>query len=127
MLPQHTNVMAGIALKIASVAVMLSVSSLIKASEGVPPGQLVFFRAFFAVPPIMLFLYGRGELAAGLRTRRPLAHLWRGLVGVCGITFSFIALTRLPLPEAVAIQYAMPLLIVLFGALILKETVRLYR
>jgi drug/metabolite transporter (DMT)-like permease len=39
----------------------------------------------------------------------------------------FFALTRLPLPESVAISYAMPLLIVVFGAVFLKENVRLYR
>ena len=119
--------MAGIGLKIISVAVFLSMASLLKASQGIPPGQLVFFRSFFAILPIVVFLVARGEFVAGLKTERPLSHLWRGLVGMGGMGFGFFALTRLPLPEAVAIQYAMPLLIVVFGALILKETVRLYR
>lgn len=119
--------MAGIGLKVASVAVFLSMASLIKAAEGVPPGQLVFFRSFFAILPIVVFLVARGEFVAGLRTQRPLGHLWRGLVGMGGMGFGFYAITHLPLPEAIAIQYAMPLLIVVFGALILKETVRLYR
>lgn len=119
--------MAGIGLKVTSVAVFLSMASLLKASEGIPPGQLVFFRSFFAILPIVAFLIARGQLVEGVKTRRPFSHLWRGLVGVGGMSFGFIALTRLPLPEAVAIQYAMPLLIVVFGALILKETVRLYR
>lgn len=119
--------MAGIGLKVASVAVFLTMASLLKASEGVPPGQLVFFRSFFAILPIVVFLTLRGELVAGLKTGRPLGHLGRGLVGVSGMGLGFFALTRLPLPEAVAIQYAMPLLIVVFGALFLKENVRLYR
>jgi drug/metabolite transporter (DMT)-like permease len=119
--------MAGIGLKVASVAVFLSMASLLKASEGIPPGQLVFFRSFFAILPIVLFLIARGEFVAGLKTKRPLGHLGRGLVGVCGMGLGFFALTQLPLPEAVAIQYAMPLLIVVFGAVFLKETVRLYR
>lgn len=123
----RSNPMAGIGLKVTSVAVFLSMASLLKASEGIPPGQLVFFRSFFAILPIVLFLVVRGEFVAGIKTERPLGHLWRGLVGVCGMGFAFFALTRLPLPEAVAIQYAMPLLIVVFGALILKEDVRLYR
>jgi drug/metabolite transporter (DMT)-like permease len=119
--------MVGIGLKVASVAVFLSMASLLKAAEGIPPGQLVFFRSFFAILPIVVFLIVRGEFVAGIKTERPLGHLWRGLVGVCGMGLGFFALTRLPLPEAVAIQYAMPLLIVVFGALFLKETVRLYR
>jgi drug/metabolite transporter (DMT)-like permease len=34
---------------------------------------------------------------------------------------------RLPLPEAVTLNYAMPLVIVVFSALFLNETIRLYR
>lgn len=123
----RSNPMGGIGLKVASVAIFLSMASLLKASEGVPLGQLVFFRSFFAILPIAAFLIVRGEFVAGMTTERSLGHLWRGLVGVCGMGLGFFALTRLPLPEAVAIQYAMPLLIVVFGALFLKETVRLYR
>jgi drug/metabolite transporter (DMT)-like permease len=119
--------MAGIGLKVVSVAVFLAMASLLKASEGIPPGQLVFFRSFFAILPIVIFLVLRGEFWEGIRTERPLAHLWRGAVGVCGMGLGFFALTRLPLAEAIAIQYAMPLLIVIFGAVLLKETVRLYR
>ncbi|HEY0917891.1 DMT family transporter [Devosia sp.] len=119
--------MAAIGLKIISVAVFLSMASLLKASEGIPPGQLVFFRSFFAILPIAVFLVARGELVSGAKTTHLASHVWRGLVGVGSMGFGFYALTKLPLPEAVTIQYATPLLIVVFGALILKESVRLYR
>lgn len=121
------NTMAGIGLKVLSVAVFLAMASLLKASEGIPPGQMVFFRSFFAILPIVVFLAARGELAVGIRTARPMAHFWRGVVGVTSMGFGFYALTKLPLPEAVAIGYAQPLLIVIFGSLFLKEAVRLYR
>jgi drug/metabolite transporter (DMT)-like permease len=39
----------------------------------------------------------------------------------------FFALTRLPLPEAIALNYAQPLLVVAFSALFLGEPVRAYR
>jgi len=119
--------MAAIGLKVVSVAVFLSMASLLKASEGIPPGQLVFFRSFFAILPIAVFLMARGELVSGAKTEHLLSHVWRGLLGVGSMGFGFYALTKLPLPEAVTIQYATPLLIVVFGALILKESVRLYR
>lgn len=119
--------MLGIGLKLASVAAFLVMASLLKASQGVPPGQLVFFRSFFAILPIVVFLAVRRELIVGVKTERPMAHFWRGVVGVGGMGFGFYALTKLPLPEAVAIGYAMPLLIVVFGAVFLKENVRLYR
>ena len=119
--------MRGIAFKLASVAILLSMASLLKASQGVPVGQLIFFRSFFAILPIIIFLAWRGEPIDGIKTDRPMAHVWRGIVGVGGMGFGFFALTKLPLPEAVAIGYAMPLLIVVFGAVFLKENVRLYR
>jgi drug/metabolite transporter (DMT)-like permease len=119
--------MVGIGLKIASVAVFLSMASFIKAAGDVPPGQLVFFRSFFAILPIVVFLAARRQLIEGAKTDKPMAHFWRGVVGVGGMGFGFYALTKLPLPEAVAIGYAMPIVIVIFGAVFLKEEVRLYR
>ena len=119
--------MAGIAFKVVSVAVFLSMASLLKASEGIPPGEMVFFRSFFGIVPIVVLLAWRGELAEGVKTARPWGHFWRGIFAVGGMGLGFIGLTKLPLPEAIAIGYAMPILIVVFGALYLKETVRLYR
>lgn len=133
-MPTHTSFqpggqkpLTGIAYKIASVCVFVVMASLLKASQGVPAGQLVFFRSFFAILPVIIYLVWRGELAAGLRTERPLSHLWRGLIGTGGMGFGFFALTQLPLPEATAIQYATPLLIVVFSAIFIGETVRFYR
>lgn len=119
--------MRGIGLKVTSVAAFLVMASLLKGTATVPPGQLVFFRSLFAILPMLAFLAWRKELLDGFKTKRPLGHVGRSLVGVCGMSCGFFALTRLPLPEAIAINYATPLLIVLFGALFLNETVRLYR
>ena len=121
------NAMAGIGFKLSSVCVFLGMSSLLKASEGIPAGELVFFRSFFAILPIIVYLIARGELGVGLVTRHPVSHLWRGLVGSGGMAFGFYALTQLPLPEAIAISYATPLLIVVFSAMFFHEEVRLYR
>ena len=125
--PGGQKSLTGITYKIASVCVFVVMASLLKASQGVPAGQLVFFRSFFAILPVIIYLIWRGELAEGLKTERPLSHLWRGLVGTGGMGFGFFALTQLPLPEATAIQYATPLLIVVFSAIFIGETVRFYR
>lgn len=119
--------MTGIAFKLGSVCLFLAMSTLLKASENVPAGQLVFFRSFFAILPILVYLAYSGELIEGLKTRHPLSHLWRGLVGTAGMATSFYALTQLPLPEAITINYATPLLIVVFSAVFYHEQVRLYR
>jgi drug/metabolite transporter (DMT)-like permease len=119
--------MAGIGLKVASVCVFLGMSSLLKASGNVPPGELVFFRSLFAIIPIIAFLAARRQLGPGIRTQRPRMHLLRGLIGTTSMALSFYALTKLPLPESITINYATPLLIVVFGALFAGEVVRFYR
>jgi drug/metabolite transporter (DMT)-like permease len=122
-----SGVMLGIGLKIASVFVFVAMSSLLKAAEGVPPGELVFFRSFFALVPILIFLAFRRELIEGFKTKRPWGHVWRGVIGVTGMSLMFFGLTRLPLPEAITINYATPLFIVVFSAIFVGETIRLYR
>ena len=123
---QH-NPLKGIGFKIGSVCVFLAMSSLIKASENIPAGELVFFRSAFAIIPVLAYLAYRRELLVGLKTKYPIGHVWRGLVGTGGMGFGFFALTQLPLPEAIAISYATPLLIVVFSAVFYHERVRLYR
>jgi drug/metabolite transporter (DMT)-like permease len=103
-------------------------ASLIKAtSEHVPPGQAVFFRSFFAIPVIVVWLMVRRELSTGLRTSNPLSHFWRGLVGTTAMGLGFAGLGLLPLPEVTAIGYASPLLVVIFAAMFLNEQVGIYR
>jgi len=117
----------GIAFKIGAVLIFLVMSALLKASEGVPAGELVFFRSSFGVVPVVIFLAMRGELVAGMKTNALGGHIWRGLVGTMSMSFGFLALTLLPLPDAVTLNYATPLLIVVFSAVFLHEVVRLYR
>jgi drug/metabolite transporter (DMT)-like permease len=126
-LPADRGALTGIAIKIASVLIFLVMSSLLKASAGIPAGELVFFRSFFGVFPVIAFLAWRGELRDGLKSNNIPSQIWRGLVGTVSMGCGFFALTQLPLPEAVTITYAMPLIIVVLSALFLNETVRLYR
>lgn len=100
---------------------------MLKAAQGVPTGELVFFRSFFGFLTVVVFLALRGELSAGVRTQSIVGHATRGIVGTVSMMLFFFALSRLPLPEAVTLGYAMPLLIVVFSAVFLREVVRLYR
>ncbi|WP_165571280.1 EamA family transporter, partial [Paracoccus nototheniae] len=120
----------GIALKCASVTVFVLMASLIKAtaeSSAVPPGQQVFFRSFFALPVIFVWLMWRRELRVGLVTANPMGHLYRGLVGTAAMAMNFWALSLLPLPEATAIGFAAPLLVVVLAGMFLGENVRAFR
>ena len=118
----------GILLKVLSVALFMAMTACIKATtEHVPPGEAVFFRSLFAIPPILCWLALRGELASGFRVANPMAHLWRGLIGASAMAFMFAAFGLLPLTEVVAITYAAPLFVTILAAMFLGEAIRLYR
>lgn len=119
--------MRGIVLKVTSVAFFVVMATLLKATETIPAGELVFFRCFFAILPVALWLLWRRQLRSALHTKNPWGHVVRALVGASSMGLGFFALTRLPLPEATAIGYASPLLIVVFSALLLKERVHVFR
>lgn len=121
------NPLKGIALKIASVAIFVAMMTSIKAAGPLPPGQIVFFRSAFAMLPVFIFLAWRRELASGFRTKRPLGHIARGLVGVTAMVLGFFGLTVLPLPDAITISYAQPLILTVLSALFLGETIRAFR
>lgn len=117
----------GIVLKVLSVCSFVVMATLLKATETVPAGELVFFRCFFAIVPVVAYLAWRRKLRTALHTNNPLGHVLRSFIGVCSMGMGFFALTRLPLPETTAIGYAAPLLIVVFSALLLKERVHGFR
>ena len=118
----------GIALKIGSVLIFIVMSALIKATaDRVPAGEAVFFRSFFAMPVILVWLIWRRELRVGLRAAKPMGHVWRGLVGTLAMGLGFAGLAYLPLPEVTALGYAAPLMTVIFAAMFLGEEVRAFR
>lgn len=119
--------LAAILLKVSSIAVFVGMQSFIKLAGVVPAGQIVFYRSFFAMVPILILLAWTGELRTAFHTDRPGRHVVRGLVGVSSMALGFFALTRLPLPEAIMLNYAQPLLVVVISALVLGETVRIFR
>jgi drug/metabolite transporter (DMT)-like permease len=95
--------------------------------ERIPVGQLVFFRSAFAFLPIIGVMAYSGHGIATLATNRPLLHLRRSATGVLAMFTYFGALIYLPLADVTAISFASPLMVVALAALLLGETVRLYR
>lgn len=84
--------------------------------------QIVFFRSAiglltFAV--IFLPFYGLRVL----RTRRPGAHLLRGICVVGANSCLFLGLAAMPIADAVAVFFISPLVITVFSVIFLRETV----
>ena len=126
--PVEPNPAVGIGLKCISVVVFVAMQTLVKSvGEEIPAGEVVFFRSFFALIPVLIYLAWLGDLRQSLKTDDLPGHLLRGLVGVSGMILSFYSLARLPYAEWISISYAAPLLTVVFAAIFLKEVVRAYR
>lgn len=118
----------GIAFKITAIALFSIMAAMIKATaDTVPAGQAVFFRSFFAMFVIFIWLLQRGEMPQGLRVNNAMGHVWRGVIGTTAMAMNFAALGLLPLPEVTAIGFAAPLMTVIFAAMFLGEEVCAFR
>ena len=118
----------GIALRVLSGALFVAMGGCVKAlSEAVPLGQIVFFRAFVAMVPLLVFLWWRAELPSGLRTRRPWGHAVRSLMGAAAMFTSFAAIARLGVAEAVLLGYLAPLFLTLLAVMVLGERLTVAR
>lgn len=122
------NPLRGIVFKIVSVAAASAMAACVKAvADDIPPGEIVFFRSIFALPPLILFYALRGELRSGLQVTSRRGHLVRGAIGVAAMGLVFTSYGLLPLPEATAITFAAPLFSTLLAAPLLGERLRRYR
>jgi drug/metabolite transporter (DMT)-like permease len=118
----------GIVFKLISAVLFAVMSALIRfLGARYPIGEVVFYRSAFAIMPVMAVYAWRGELAAVVRTERPLGQAGRGAISIVGMFCNFGALARLPLVESNAISFTSPLFAVALAALVLHEHVRVYR
>jgi drug/metabolite transporter (DMT)-like permease len=119
------NPTRGIALKLVSALLFAVMSALVRyLGARYPIGQVVFYRSAFALVPLVVVYARRGELAAVVRTERPLGQAGRGVLSIAGMFFNFGAVARLPLVESNAISFSSPLFTVALAALTLNERVR---
>lgn len=86
-----------------------------------PVGQIMFWRSAVALGPILIYLWWRGDLPHGLKTRRPLGHFKRSALGAAAMLFSFLSLAHLPLSLATALSFLAPLITIPAATAILRE------
>jgi drug/metabolite transporter (DMT)-like permease len=117
----------GIALKIgATLAFSLQYVAL-KLAGNVPVGEVVFFRAFFALLPLFVFARFTIGMREVVKTDRPWLHLVRAAIGSSSMFLGFAALKLLPLADITAFGFVQPIFAVILAAAVLKETVGPYR
>jgi len=99
---------------------------IVKWSDDYPVGQVLFFRGFFGIIPI-LFLIPKERFYDFYKTERPILHIKRCFAGLIAIVSIFIALRNLPLATVVSISFASPIFTTIFSIFLLKEKVGFYR
>ena len=99
---------------------------IVKWSENYPLGQVLFFRGFCGIIPI-LFLIPKDRYFDFYKTARPLLHFKRCLAGLIALVSIFVALRNLPLATVVSITFAAPIFTTIFSIFLLNEKVGLYR
>jgi drug/metabolite transporter (DMT)-like permease len=111
----------------AAMALFTVNDSLIKlASESLPAAQTIGIRGLFATSWVLVAVISRRQ-ARLVRHGAELRTLGRALLDVAG-TFTYLyALFHMPLAEAIAINMAAPLVMVLFAIVWLGEPVRWQR
>jgi drug/metabolite transporter (DMT)-like permease len=127
-LPLKQNRLLGIGLRVGAATCFGFMAAAIKlgAAAGISLPELAFYRFAFGLPPLLIWIALTGSFGAW-RTKRPLAHLWRGTIGLTTMVTAFAALTLLPLAEAATIGFVAPLFSVMLSALILSEKVGRHR
>ena len=99
---------------------------IVKWSDDYPVGQVLFFRGFCGIIPI-LFLIPKDRYFDFYKTSRPYLHFKRCLAGLIALVSIFIALRNLPLATVVSITFAAPIFTTIFSIFLLNEKVGLYR
>ncbi|MEM6762769.1 MAG: DMT family transporter [Pseudomonadota bacterium] len=128
-MPTRSDALIGITYKIVSAMFFTAMLTIVKilGEGGMPVGEMLFARNIFALIPVVIMIAYTGHLGDAWRTKRPWAHARRAVAGMLAMGLWFAALERLTFPEATAIIYAAPLMMVILAATMLGETVRIYR
>ncbi|MDC3125855.1 DMT family transporter [Candidatus Pelagibacter sp.] len=99
---------------------------IVKWSDSYPIGQVLFFRGFFGIIPL-LFLIPKNRYLDFYKTKRPFLHFKRCFAGLIALISIFIALRTLPLATVVSISFGAPIFTTIFSIFLLNEKVGFYR
>jgi drug/metabolite transporter (DMT)-like permease len=91
------------------------------ASRTLSNAEVVFFRSALGLVALLPWIAPLG--LAGLRTSRPGEHLIRGVAGLGTMACFFYAIAHMRLPDAVLLNYSLPLFMPFVEALWLEEPI----
>jgi drug/metabolite transporter (DMT)-like permease len=91
-----------------------------------PTTQIMFFRCFIALVPVLVIVTMRGGFGI-LRTQQKKLHLLRSLMGISAMGLAFYAFSLMRLADAVSILHTAPLFMTALSVIILREQVGIRR
>lgn len=106
-------------------AAMFALGKLVSA-RGVALVELLFYRQALALPLILAWVAFTDGLST-VHTNRLGAHISRTALGLSGMVLNFGSYLLLPLTEATAIGFTMPIFATLLSALLLRESTGVHR
>lgn len=117
----HRHALRGILLTVAAVGIFALMDTLAKyLARWYPVPGIVWARYVSNLVILLAFLAWRGELGR-LRTARPGIQLARGLLLGCATLLYFTSLSILPIADAAAIAFVMPLFVAALAVPMLGE------
>ena len=124
----HERPLAGVALRLLTALLLAVMFALVKlaASRGAHLVETLFYRQIGStVCATALVMVGPG--LASLRTKRVGAHVWRMVLGMSAMALNFLAMILLPLAEATAIGFSVPIFSTILAAILLREATGKWR
>ena len=122
---RHTSL--GILLKLGAVAAFSLMYVAIRLAQPAPIGEVIFFRGFFALVPLIAVSFFTNGPRSLIRTKHPWLHLRRSVAGTASMFLNFAAVTRLPLADITAFSFVAPIFATVLAALLLHEQVGPHR
>ena len=120
---QRRATLTGIGYMVVSMAIVAVQDATTKwLAGGYPVGEVIFFRSVFTMLPIAFFVWRAGGRPA-LRTRRPGAHGLRAGLMVCCMFLFVLALSLMPLADAVTLTFTGPMFVTELAPVLLGERV----
>ena len=126
--PAHQRPLAGMALRLLTAALLALMFAFVKlaADRGVHLVETLFYRQVgSAACSVGLLAAGAGF--GSLKTRRIGAHVVRMILGMSAMALNFVAMIMLPLADATAIGFSVPIFSTMLAAVVLGEATGRWR
>ncbi len=126
--PRANQPLYAIAIRLVSAVLITAMFACVKlaSARGVHVLESVFYRQLMGVIVLIPIALAGPGLSA-LKTLRPWDHVSRMVIGMCAMSLNFLSFALLPIAEATAIGFMVPIVATLLSIVLLHESVGIHR